>query len=164
MSTHGELGGSDGGGALGEQSPHTCPCGRQSFSHSKKSLKLMPPGSVKNSFVSLWAQPPEGCRLRYESSMSSSDCVLMVPESSASAIWKSVYTHFLNSSDQTSPSNEVHGGDGLGGGGDGEGGGGEGEVEGGGGEGEGGGRGGADGGSELHKPQVFLHFCSVAAS
>ena len=65
----------------------------------------------------------------------------------------------MNSSDQTSPSNEVHGIDGLGGGGDGDGGGGEGEVEA-----EGGGRGGAEGGSSSHKPQVFLHVCSFAAS
>tara|TARA_B100000768_G_C11007344_1_gene260521 strand:+ start:199 stop:360 length:162 start_codon:yes stop_codon:yes gene_type:complete len=53
----------------------------------------------------------------------------------------------------------VHGIDGLGGGGDGDGGGGEGEVEA-----EGGGRGGAEGGSSSHKPQVFLHVCSFAAS
>ena len=56
--------------------------------------------------------------------MASSDCVLMVPDASTSAIWKSVDTHFLNSSDQTEPWNEVpvHGVDGLGGGGDGGGG------------------------------------------
>ena len=123
VSTHGELGGGGDGGALGGQSRHTCPCGRQSCSHARKSLKLMPRGSTVSDFAnsdfSLSAQSSEGSRLRYESSMASSSLSLMVPDVSASAIWKSVYTHFLNSSDQTSPSNEVHGADGLGGGGDG---------------------------------------------
>eukprot|EP00964_Phaeocystis_antarctica_P157826 scaffold128200_cov54-Phaeocystis_antarctica.AAC.1 len=54
--------------------------------------------------------------------MASSSRSLMVPDPSASAIRKSANTHLVNSSDQTSPSNEVHGVDGLGGGGDGGGG------------------------------------------
>ena len=41
----------------------------------------------------------------------------MVLDASASAIWKSTNTHSLNSSDQTLPSNEVHGVDGGDGGG-----------------------------------------------
>ena len=53
------------------------------------------------------------------------------------------------------------GGGGVGGGGDGDGGGGVGV----GGDGDGGGGvGGAEGGRGPHRPQVFLHFCSFAAS
>eukprot|EP00964_Phaeocystis_antarctica_P149780 scaffold117005_cov57-Phaeocystis_antarctica.AAC.2 len=49
--------------------------------------------------------------------MRSSSRSLTVPDPSASAIWKSECTHFLNPSDQAGPWNEEHGVDGLGGGG-----------------------------------------------
>ena len=116
-------GGGGGGGALGGQSRHTCPSGRQSFSHPKKSLKRMPgrgelSDCESNSF-SFCPQASEGSKLRYESSMRSSKSSLTVPDPSASAIWKSECTHFLNSGGR---SNEEHGVDGLGGGGDGSGG------------------------------------------
>ena len=78
--------------------------------------------------------------------MASSSRSLMVPDPSASAIRKSATTHSWNSSDQTTPSNEVHGVDGLGGGGGGDGGGGGGDGGGGGGDGGGDGDGSGDGG------------------
>ena len=105
----GGSGGGGGGGGGGGQSRHTCPFGRHFSSHPKKSLKLMPAPSdcLSNSF-SFCAQrnpwrlsnSPTGSHLRYESSMASSSPSLMVPDPSASAIWKSATAHSLNSSDQ----------------------------------------------------------------
>eukprot|EP00964_Phaeocystis_antarctica_P074465 scaffold45786_cov50-Phaeocystis_antarctica.AAC.2 len=84
------------------------------------------PSECESIFFSLSAQASEGSSLRYESSMASSSRSLMVPDPSTSAIWKSATTHSWNSPDQTRPSNEEHGVDGLGGGGDGGGGDGDG--------------------------------------